>query len=187
MKTSSLETVLGALVLIVALAFLIYSASVGDVKKVEGYGIIARFNQVGALQVGDDVRISGVKIGAIKAITLTKDNYLASVEATIDESVKIPADSAATIASTGLLGGNYLDISPGGDDVMLKDGGILQYTQDAQNLERLLGQFIFSVSDAKKTEGKEEASEDAASVLDAPASGAETAPAPASDDAMPAM
>lgn len=151
MKANSLETVLGALVLALAIIFFVYSAQKGDAEKVKGYLINARFNQVGALTAGDPVKISGVKIGTVEEITLTKENYLANVSARIEDSVKLPVDSSATIASTGLLGGNYLDISPGGDDLILGNNGLLQYTQDAQNLEKLLGQFIFSVNDAKKT------------------------------------
>lgn len=151
MKANSLETVLGALVLALALIFFVYSAQKGEVEKVKGYIINARFNQVGALTPGDPVKVSGVKVGQVESITLTQENYLANVSARVDENVKLPVDSSATIASTGLLGGNYLDISPGGDELMLDNNGLLQYTQDAQNLEKLLGQFIFSVQDAKKT------------------------------------
>lgn len=152
MKANSLETVLGALVLALALIFFVYSAQKGDAEKVKGYLINARFNQVGGLAPGDPVKVGGVKIGTVEKITLTSENYLANVSARIDEKVKLPVDSSATVASTGLLGGNYLDISPGGDELMLENNGLLQYTQDAQNLEKLLGQFIFSVNDTKKTD-----------------------------------
>ena len=200
MKTSSLETVLGAIVLIVAVIFLIYSAQMGDAEQTKGYTVNARFNQVGGLQPGDAVRVSGVKIGSVGKITLTTENYLANVAMTIDEGVKLPVDSAASIASTSLLGGTYLDISPGGDEQMLEDQGVLQYTQDAQNIEKLLGQFIFSVSDAKK--GAEAGTDAAAAAApqafgEAPAEEApaaeeaapakeETAPAPAAEETAPA-
>lgn len=199
MKTSSLETVLGAIVLIVAFIFLIYSAQMGDAEQTKGYTVNARFNQVGGLQQGDAVRVSGVKIGTVRKITLTNENYLANVAMTIDEGVKLPVDSSASIASTSLLGGTYLDISPGGDELMLADQGILQYTQDAQNIEKLLGQFIFSVSDSKKTaegaaaEGDDAseaapAAEEPAAQNEEPAAApeAETAPAAGADAAAPA-
>jgi len=174
MKTSSVETVLGALIIVIALVFLLYSVRAGEVEKTEGYVINAQFNQVGGLSAGDAVRISGVKIGTVKSITLSKETYLANVAANINNDIKIPADSAATVASSGLMGGNYLDISPGGDEEMLKNRGMIQYTQDAQNLEKLLGQFIFTI----KPNGDKPAAEGAS------AAAPEAEPA---DAAMPAM
>ena len=175
MKTSSLETVLGALIIGIAIVFLLYSVKAGDAQKIEGYDINAQFNQVGGLSVGDAVRIGGVKVGTVKAITLSKETYMANVESTIDKDIHIPVDSAATVASSGLMGGNYLEISVGGDDEMLKNKGQIQYTQDAQNIEKLLGQFIFAAADSKKKgdTSTPEAGKDM------------TAPAP--ETAMPAM
>ncbi len=187
MRTSSVETVLGALILFVALSFLLYSVRAGDVEKTEGYIINAQFNQVGGLAAGDAVRVSGVKIGTVKSITLSHETYLANVAASIDKAVKLPVDSAATVASTGLLGGNYLEISPGGDEKMLEDKGNIEFTQDAQNLEKLLGQFIFTIKDPKKDAAAPEA--ESTTAFEAPAA----AEAPAQDEgsvpasAMPAM
>ncbi len=155
MKTSSLETVIGALIIVVAAIFLIYSAAVGDVEQTDGYPIKANFNQVGGLQVGDSVRISGVKIGTVKAIDLSRQSFLAEVTATIEDDVQVPRDSSATVASNGLLGGNYLAISPGGDEENLRRNDFLEYTQDAQNLEELLGKFIFSIADSETNSDKD--------------------------------
>ncbi len=161
MKTSSLETVIGALIIVVAVVFLIYSAAVGDIEQEDGYPIKANFNQVGGLQVGDPVRISGVKIGVVKDIELSRQSFLAEVTATIDDDVQVPTDSSATVASSGLLGGNYLAISPGGDEENLRRNDYLEYTQDAQNLEELLGKFIFSMNDSKDDSASEADTADA--------------------------
>ena len=177
MKTSSLETVLGALILVIAAVFLLYSVKAGDAEKTEGYTINAQFNQVGGLAAGDAVRISGVKIGSIKAITLDKKTFMANVEASINKDIQVPADSAATVASSGLLGGNYLEISPGGDLENLKNKGSIQYTQDAQNLEKLLGQFIFSAADKKPADGQ--ATPEAETAAPAAAAAPSDAPMPA--------
>ena len=152
MKRNIIETVLGALVLLVAGAFLLYGSSATTAGEVSGYPIIAKFNEVGALQKGDDVRIGGVKVGSVESITLDAKSYRANVNLSIMDDVKIPADSSARISSEGLMGGAYVAIDVGGDDDALERGSNIIYTQDAQNLEQLLGKFIFSLGDAKKDE-----------------------------------
>lgn len=149
MKRNIIETVLGAVVLAVAGVFLAYSTTVADVGDVEGYKVIARFNEIGGLKVGDDVRVGGVKIGTIDAINLDQKTYQAELSLTIEDGVELPSDTAARISSESLLGGAFLALDPGGDDTMLKSGGRIAYTQDAQNLEQLLGKFIFSMADSK--------------------------------------
>ena len=62
----------------------------------------------------------------------------------VEPSVKLPADTSASITSEGLLGGNFVDLAPGGDAEMLKPGGRIQYTQDAVDLVQMLGKFVFS-------------------------------------------
>jgi phospholipid/cholesterol/gamma-HCH transport system substrate-binding protein len=152
MKRSVIETVLGAVVLVLAGFFLAFSYKTADVRKVSGYEITASFSGTGGLAVGNDVRISGVRIGSVTNLTLDQKNYLARVTMSIDPSVKLPDDTAAIISSDSLLGGRYLELQPGASDDMLKPGGKLQYTQAPQNLEELLGKFIFSMQGAKKDE-----------------------------------
>lgn len=151
MSRNFVETLLGAVVLVVAIVFLSYSTKVGEVGKGEdGYSLYAHFSEIGGLRVGDDVRISGVKIGTISAMELLPETYLAQVKMAIDPHVKLPEDTASAVSSEGLLGGTFLALQPGGSDEYLKDGGRITYNQDAQNLEKLLGQFIFSMQDSKK-------------------------------------
>ena len=145
MSRSVLETVLGGLVLIGAIIFLIFSYSKGDAGTVTGYQISANFSKIGGLKEGDPVLISGVKIGQVAGVMLDPQTYLAKVSMEIDDNVKVPDDSAATISSQSLLGGMALSIEPGGSEDVLKSGGEIQYTQAPQNLEELLGKFIFSM------------------------------------------
>lgn len=153
MKRSVLETALGAIVLLVAGAFLAFGYKAANVSAgTGGYEIEARFSGIGGLQPGDDVQISGVKVGSVKAVELDQDSYLARVKMTIDPSVQLPVDTAALISSESLLGGKYLALQPGADEDLLKPGGVIQYTQAPQNLEQLLGQFIFSMQDDDKKE-----------------------------------
>lgn len=148
MKRSVIETVLGAVVLLIAGVFLVFSFNTANVKKVSGYKVTADFSDLGGLSVGDDVLISGVKVGSIVDITLNADTYQAEVHMSIDPDYKIPEDTAAVISSESLLGGRFMALEPGAMDDYLPDGGKIQYTQAPQNLEQLLGKFIFSMGDS---------------------------------------
>jgi len=150
MKRSVIETILGAVVLFVAAFFLMFSYKTANIASVKsGYELYAEFTGIGGLKAGDDVVISGVKVGSVARVTLNPETYLARVTVTVDPSVKLPDDTAALISSESLLGGRYLSLEPGASDDMLKNGGRIPYTQSPQNLEQLLGQFIFSMQGDK--------------------------------------
>ena len=68
----------------------------------------------------------------------------------IRDDITLPADSAATISNEGLLGGNFLEIIPGGDTETIKNGGVIEYTQDPVDIVQLIGKFIFSASSSSK-------------------------------------
>lgn len=152
MKRNLIETVLGAVVLLVAVVFLGFSYSAANVGDVSGYTLTADFTGTGGLAVGDDVQISGVKIGTVSKIELKPDDYRARVTMDVEKFVKLPDDSSAFISSTGLLGGKYMELQPGSSEEMLADGGHIEYTQAPQNLEQLLGKFIFSVGGDKNAQ-----------------------------------
>ncbi|WP_435640565.1 outer membrane lipid asymmetry maintenance protein MlaD [Micavibrio aeruginosavorus] len=153
MKHSLIETVLGAVVLLVAAVFLMFSYSAANVGDVSGYTISANFSSVGGLRAGDDVQISGVKVGTVSSVELDPETYLAKVSMAVDPSVKVPDDSAALISSESLMGGRYLSLEPGSSEDMMKSGDRISYTQAPQNLEQLLGKFIFSMQGAPKDQG----------------------------------
>jgi phospholipid/cholesterol/gamma-HCH transport system substrate-binding protein len=151
MKYNVFETILGAVVLLVAGFFLSYGYKTANVSKgSDGYEVIAYFSGIGGLSVGDDVQISGVKVGTVSAVDLDQATYLARVHLAIAPEYKLPVDTAALISSESLLGGKYLALEPGADEEMLEDGGRIEFTQAPQNLEQLLGQFIFSMQDDGK-------------------------------------
>ena len=146
MNRNIVETVLGAVVLLVAGIFLAFSMRAGEVGASSGgYEVTADFSGIGGLSIGDDVQISGVKVGTVADVALDEDTYLARVSIMVDGDIKLPADTAALISSESLLGGKYLALEPGADEEMISPGGRIQYTQAPQNLEQLLGQFIFSM------------------------------------------
>ncbi len=150
MKRSIAETVLGAVVIAVAGFFLMYSIETANVASTDGYNVTADFSSVGGLKAGDSVQISGVKVGAVSQIELLPETYLARVHININNGYELPLDTAALISSESLLGGLYMSLEPGADEEIIEDGGNIQYTQAPQNLEQLLGQFIFSMQDDKE-------------------------------------
>lgn len=152
MKRNVIETALGAVVLGVAVLFFAFSYSSADVGATDGYEIKARFSGIGGLGVGDKVVISGVKVGQVSRIELDKETYLADVYLDIGHEYELPDDTAAFISSENLLGGLYLQLEPGASEDMIEEGGLIEYTQAPQNLEQLLGQFIFSLSDDEEKE-----------------------------------
>lgn len=155
MKRNVIETVLGAVVLGVAILFLAFSYSSAGVGSTDGYEVRARFSGIGALGVGDKVVISGVKVGQVSRIELDSETYLADVFLDIDNKYQLPEDTAAFISSESLLGGLYMQLEPGAAEDMIEDGGVIEYTQAPQNLEQLLGQFIFNMQGKDEAEGTE--------------------------------
>lgn len=138
------ETLIGAVVLVVAGAFFVYAYTRSTLRTTEGYDLRAHFGSVGGLAVGSDVRISGIKVGTVTREELDPKTYVAIVHMNVGSHIRIPDDSAVRIAQEGLLGGNYLSIEPGGSEDMLKPGGEIAYTQGSVDLMSLVGQAIFS-------------------------------------------
>jgi phospholipid/cholesterol/gamma-HCH transport system substrate-binding protein len=153
MRRSVIETIMGAVVLVVAGLFLFFAYSTSNVRATGGYQLTARFNRVDGLANGSDVRLSGIKIGSVVSQRLDPKTYRAIVNIAIDNSVKLPADTTARIQIDGLLGNTYMVLEPGGSEEMLTSGGEIEYTQDAVNLVDLLGRFIFSGASAGSAAG----------------------------------
>jgi phospholipid/cholesterol/gamma-HCH transport system substrate-binding protein len=144
MTRNLLETLLGAVVLIVAIVFLVFAYSSSQVGSGDGYELVARFDRVDGLEKGSDVRISGIKVGSVLEQRLDPETFRAEVRFTVSDDVELPLDSSAAVVSGGLLGGKYLQLVPGGDIEYLEPGGEVTFTQSAVNLEDLIGQAIFS-------------------------------------------
>ena len=165
MKSNVIETILGAVVLIVAGLFISFAVSTADLNKVEGYTVTANFSNIDGITEGQDVRISGVNIGSVEKISLDEITYLAQVTFSIDPSVQLPTDTVAKVSSEGLLGGKYMSLEPGGEEDLLKEGDQIQYTQSAVNLEEMIGKFIFSAAESG-ADDKAEASSSSANAAD---------------------
>jgi phospholipid/cholesterol/gamma-HCH transport system substrate-binding protein len=110
---------------------------------ISGYSVIAKFNRVDGVNVGTDVRLSGIKVGTVEKLTLDPKTYNAVVTLALDNSVKLPDDSSVRITSEGLLGNQYLSVEPGASMQMIKPGGEIENTQGAIDLIGLLGKTVF--------------------------------------------
>ncbi|MEM1315849.1 MAG: outer membrane lipid asymmetry maintenance protein MlaD [Pseudomonadota bacterium] len=145
MASNAAETAIGAVVLAAAAGFLAYAAQTADIglsAGAESYTLKAAFRKAEGVGVGGDVRIAGVKVGAVRALELDPQTYRAVAQLEIDADVKLPDDSDASILTEGLLGGSYVSITPGGSDLYLADGDELMFTQGSVNLMDLVGAAI---------------------------------------------
>jgi phospholipid/cholesterol/gamma-HCH transport system substrate-binding protein len=144
------EIIVGTFVLFCAIFFFITSFKSAKIGTLDGYNLIAKFDNVDGISGGSDVKIAGVKIGKVVNQTLDEKDFRAVLHINIENQVKLPEDSSVKISSEGLLGSKYLSITPGGDDENLKDGGEIQYTQSSISFEDLLGKFIFGDKEKSK-------------------------------------
>ena len=144
-QRNAVELLAGAAVLLVTGGFLFYAAANTGRSASGGTKLQARFENIGAIGSGADVRIGGVKVGSVTGTAIDPHTFQAILSFTVQGDLKLPSDSSATISSGGLLGGGFVSVTPGGADAMLGDGGTVTITQSATNLEDLLGKFIFNV------------------------------------------
>lgn len=147
MRGNLIETVVGAVVLLVTAAFLAFAFdAAGAGPRSGGYTVTATFDSAGGLAVGADVKIAGIKVGTISRLAINQDNYYALADMTIDRDVKIPDDSSAVITVDGLLSANYVRLDPGASDDYLEEGATLPVyqTQGAVDLIGLISRAVFS-------------------------------------------
>jgi phospholipid/cholesterol/gamma-HCH transport system substrate-binding protein len=146
MNHNAVETVMGAVVLVVAAVFLYFAWTTSRPPSLTGYEVTAKFTRVDGLRDGGDVRISGIKVGTVVSETLDPQSFEAVVHLNINTAVKLPVDTVATITAVGLLGDDYLDLVPGGDEEFIKPGGAIAQTYPAINIFSLINKFIGSSS-----------------------------------------
>ena len=149
MRRSLVETLIGAVVLLVAGFFLYFTYTTGY-QRVDGYEVTAKFNSVAGLTLGSDVRMSGIKVGSVVGARLDPDTYLAVLRLRIEKSIKLPTDTTAKITSDSLLGSNYVSLEPGAETKLIPENGQIQVTQDPINVVDLIGRFIFGSSQSPK-------------------------------------
>lgn len=123
-----------------------------------GLDLHAEFDEIGGLKPRAPVVISGVKVGVVENIRLDKD-YRARVDFTLDPTLKLPADTTASIVTSGLLGDRYVSLQPGGDEQLLGPGDRIEFVESAFMLERMIGKLIHNtdIGSAKPDAGSNKA------------------------------
>lgn len=146
--TRTMEIGVGLFVSLGLAALLMLALKVANVDTLggpEGYRVNARFDNVGGLQVRSPIKMGGVLVGRVTGIDYDTKSFQAVVAMKIDARfVELPRDTAASIYTAGLLGEQYVNLDPGGEEVYLRDGDTLEMTQSAVILERTLQEFLYS-------------------------------------------
>lgn len=150
MREKTIELYVGIFMLAGILALLVLALKVSGLSNtigLNGYEVSASFDNIGSLKVRAPVTIAGVRVGQVTHIGLDTTTFKAVVTMRIDKAKKtIPADSSASIFTEGLLGSNYISLTPGFDTAYLKEGDEIESTHPALILENLIGQFLFSIN-----------------------------------------
>lgn len=136
------EILAGAAVLAVAIGFTAFAVrGAGVMGEPDSYALTASFRSVEGVSVGTDVRLAGVKVGTVTALSLNPETYFADATIAIRKDVAVPTDSTLLVSSEGLLGGTFVEVQPGGALEMLEPGGEIEDTQGAVSLITLLMKF----------------------------------------------
>lgn len=149
MGRNIVETIVGALVLLVAGVFVFYAFAKSDRAGPSGYEVVARFGRIDGLKRGADVTLSGVKVGTVTSVALDPKTYQAIVRLSVASNVNLPADTNAKIVSESLLGGTVVALEPGNDDKRIRADGEIQNTQDSIPLTELIAKFMFGGTGSK--------------------------------------
>ncbi len=152
MRVNMIEAVMGAIVLLIASYFLIFAYTSSKGGTYSGYPLVAKFDRIDGLLVGNDARISGVKVGSIVSIDIDSKTFLARVVFTVRKGLDLPIDTVAEIVSESLMGGKYIALVPGGDKKTLAPGEKITYTQSSVSFETLIGKYLFSAKGGEDEE-----------------------------------
>lgn len=148
MSENTTEVIVGAGVLAAAIGFVVYAGQVsGFTGDATTYPLEASFRSLEGVSVGTDVRLAGVRVGSVAAVDLNAETYRADTTVSVQQGIEIPDDSAIVISSEGLLGGNFVEIVPGGSPFFFEPGDTISDTQGAVSLVSLLLKFVSGSSE----------------------------------------
>lgn len=144
------EFVVGIFVLLGILALVFLALRAGNLSTFSlqpNYTVTAHFDNVGSLKKRSAVKSNGVVVGRVKNISFDNQMFRAVVEVDMEKQYEFPTDTSASIKTQGLIGEQYIDLTPGADEEVLAEGGLIMYTQSAVVIEDLISRFLFSTAD----------------------------------------
>ncbi len=149
MSENPTEVAVGAGVIALAIGFLVYAGQITGFGAggSDHYNLTASFRSAEGISTGTDVRLAGVKVGSVTAMDLNTETFRAEAELTLSSDIVLPDDTAALISSEGLLGGNFVELVPGGSMFNFEDGQVIADTQGSVSLVNLLLKFVTGSSD----------------------------------------
>ena len=144
MNKINTEFVLGLLILIISIiSIFYYSSKISLLNKIETFQINSSFFDIGNTNIGNDVKINGVKVGEVLDIKLDQETYMAIITSSVDKSIQIPDDSVFKISNNGFIGSSYIEIQLGNSEELLKNNDYSVNNIDAVSLEEIINNFIF--------------------------------------------
>jgi phospholipid/cholesterol/gamma-HCH transport system substrate-binding protein len=149
MQNNTFETLMGALVILVAAGFLYFAYTSTSVGALGGYELNARFASADGISAGTDVRLHGVKVGRVASLELDPKTYAVNAAISLRSDIKVPDDSSIKVTSAGIMGSSYLAIQPGGSDKMLPPRGEITNTQGSIDLMGLIGRAMYGNAGGK--------------------------------------
>jgi len=151
MERSTLDLWVGMFVVAGVAALVVLAFKVGNLGTYnvsETYQLQAHFTNIGGLKPKASIKSAGVLVGRVTEISLDNERYEARVVMSIDKRYQFPKDTYANILTSGLLGEQYIGLSPGGEEQMLKGGDEIKRTQSAVVLEEMIGKFLYNKAES---------------------------------------
>ena len=145
MKKLGVEISVGIFIITGLLCLAYISVYLGKINLLgtgnDTYEVKAIFSSATGLKKDTEIKIAGVSVGMVTSITL--DNYEAVVTMKIQNGIELQDDCIASINTMGLLGDAYVELSPGGSDVIIQPGDMIRETVPPVDLKKLIGNIAF--------------------------------------------
>ena len=145
MKRTSLEMIVGVFLLAGFASFSYLAVKMGDLDpfKKESYNVSASFTSISGLKEGATLEVAGVVVGKVTKIELNEEEYEATVFMDVVKTVQLSDDSIASIRTSGIIGDKFIKLTPGGSDIMLEAGDMIEETEASISIEELVSKYIF--------------------------------------------
>ena len=121
------------------------AVKMGDLElfKKESYAVTASFTSISGLKEGAALELAGVVVGKVTKIELDEEEYEATVYMDVRKTVQLSDDSIASIRTSGIIGDKFIKLTPGGSDIFLESGDMIEETEASISIEELVSKYIF--------------------------------------------